>query len=94
MESSIAAFLMRWLACELLPTKLQIDQWLLTYALHRAKLAKLFFEMLAPVRETESSRALFQWFHNILPIQHHSVHFITHQSFAFIKGCREWDASL
>ena len=24
-------------------------------------------------------------------MQFHSVHFITHQSFAFTKGCREWD---
>ena len=67
MESSIAAFLMRWLACELLPTKFQIDQDLLSpsYALHRVKLAKLFLRMLVPVRETKSSQAppsLFQGF--------------------------------
>ena len=69
MESSIAVFLMRWLACELLPTKLQIDKCLLSlgYALHRVKPVKLFLGMLAPVCETKASQAPFHWFQSNLP---------------------------
>ena len=64
MESSIAAFLMRWLACELLPTQFLIHECLLSvsYALHHVKLVTLFLRILAPVRETKNAQPPFSLF--------------------------------
>ena len=89
MESSIAEFLMRWLACELPPTscrkkrakngRLSLKVWQACGDMVASGLAS---SVAITGSQTVTAKVPGHVF-EIARVDYHSVHFITHQSFAF-----------